>query len=408
MKSPTREILNSAFNAGIRWFSRFFKKATAFKAFLLAFFAFLVIFIFLPTREILIKLNVFEPHFEAQKHLEEEKKLPFFPQPFEAKSIYVTGFVAGDKKRMSDLIDLVKKTELNSVVIDIKDWTGKIFFKTENSALNRLGAFNIIIPDLPLLLEDLHKEGIYAIARIAVFQDDSLAQKRPDLALKNKTNGKIWRDYKKIAWLDPSSIEVQDYNIEIALTAAKLGFDEVNFDYIRFPSDGAMTNVVYPFWDAKEEKHQVIKNFFERINSKLKPLGIIMSADLFGLTTWRDDDMNIGQRIIDAAPYFDYISPMVYPSHYPTGFQNFKNPADHPYEIIYESLVRGQNKLTEFASNNQTSVAFLRPWLQDFDLGAAYDGKMVKLEKKAVYDAKAFGWLLWNSANNYTIEGLER
>lgn len=375
-----------------------------------AIFSFLLILflisVFFPARKILIKLAGFEPQKEAQ-NVEPKKVRPVFSQPFEAKGIYITSFTAGDKKRMSELTALIKKTELNAIIIDIKDWGGQIVFKTENPELNRPGTFDIRISDIGGLLERLHDENIYAIARVAVFQDNSLAVKRPDLALKSKKTGKIWRDFKKIAWLDPASLEVQDYNIALAIEAARLGFDEVNFDYIRFPSDGAMADAIYPFWDGKTPKHEVMKNFFQRASFELKPLKIIISADFFGLTTWRDDDMNIGQRLIDAAGYFDYISPMVYPSHYPAGFQNFKNPAAHPYEIIFESLMKGQSKLTEFASSNHVSAALLRPWLQDFDLGAVYDDKMVRLEKKAVYDAKSFGWILWNASNKYTVDALD-
>ncbi len=220
------------------------------------------------------------------------------------------------------------------------------------------------------------------------------------MALKRKDGG-LWRDFKGLSWLDPASREVWDYNVEIAKEAARVGFDEINLDYIRFPSDGDTVNIVYPVWDYKTPKREVIRQFFEYFNQKVKPMGVFISADLFGLTLTSTSDLNIGQWLEDAALYFDYICPMVYPSHYPEGYEGYENPALYPYEVIYKALMIGRERL-EIAS----VPAKLRPWLQDFDLGAYYDAEMVNLEKRAVYEAGAYGWLLWNPRNVYTEEAL--
>jgi len=231
--------------------------------------------------------------------------------------------------------------------------------------------------------------------------DDFLARKRTDLALKTK-DGHLWYDFKGLHWVDPASQEVWDYNIELAKEAIRAGFDEINLDYIRFPSDGDTSLIVYPFWDYKTSKKEIIRQFFEYFNQKIKPFGVFISADLFGLTLTSENDLNIGQWLEDAALYFDYICPMVYPSHYPEGYEGYENPAIFPYEVIYKALRIGMERL-EIAS----ASAKLRPWLQDFDLGAHYDAEMVNLEKRAVYDSGAFGWLLWNPKNVYTEEALE-
>jgi hypothetical protein len=140
----------------------------------------------------------------------------------------------------------------------------------------------------------------------------------------------------------------------------------------------------------------------------MKPLGIPISADLFGLTLTSTNDLGIGQWLEYAAPNFDYLCPMVYPSHYAPMFLGFENPAQHPYEVIYEGLIKGNERIVSLSvAFPEKSMAKLRPWLQDFDMGAIYDGRMIGLQKKAVYDANGFGWLLWNPKNIYTEEGLE-
>jgi hypothetical protein len=326
-------------------------------------------------------------------------------EPIRAKGVYVT-FRTAANHRMDEIIDLIEKTELNSVVIDIKDYTGRIPFQTESDLVHEIGSEKIFIKDIRGLIENLHKEGIYSVARIAVFEDNYLPREKPELALKNSSGG-LWYDNNGLTWLDPASKEVWDYTIAIAKEATKVGFDEINLDYIRFPSDGATALIKYPFWNKETEKTEVVRSFFEYFNSRIKPLGVFISADLFGLTLTSTNDLNIGQWLEYAAPYFDYICPMVYPSHYPVGFEGFENPAAHPYEVIYDGLTKGMERLASISvSNPNTAVAKLRPWLQDFNMGAIYDARMIELQKKAVYDAGADGWLLWNPKNYYTESGL--
>ncbi len=328
------------------------------------------------------------------------------PEPFPVKGIYVTFRTAG-MDRINELIDLIKTTELNTIVIDLKDYTGRIPFETRSDIIKKIGSEKIFIKDIKGLIEKLHKENIYAIARIAVFEDNYLSRERTDLALK-RAGGSIWEDDNNLAWVDPASQEVWDYNLEIAKEAIKIGFDEINFDYIRFPSDGNTANIIYPFWDNKTPQKEIIKQFFEYISQRLEPLGAPISADLFGLTMSSTNDLGIGQWLEYAVQYFDYVCPMVYPSHYPPNFLDFENPAQYPYEVIFAELKKGNERIASLsASNPDLELAKLRPWLQDFDMGAIYDGKMIELQKKATDDAGGFGWLLWNPRNIYTEEGLE-
>ena len=324
------------------------------------------------------------------------------PARIENKGIYLTGYTAGNKIRRSALVDIIERTELNSVVIDIKDYSGLIFFDTDIPLVNQVGSEDVRIPDLADWLAELKQKGIYTIARITVFQDPYLAEALPEIALKSKAGG-LWRDYKGLAWVDPTQKLVWQYNVDLAKAAIEIGFDEINFDYVRFPSDGNIRQIVYANLsdDSFNGKSEVMKQFYNYLAAQLEFYPALTSADLFGMVLWRNDGLNIGQRLEDAAGNFDFISPMVYPSHYPAGFENFANPAEHPYEIIYRSLIRGQKIMEQSGSQ-------LRPWLQDFDLGTVYTPELINLEKQAAYDAGSHGWLMWNASNYYTEGGFAK
>jgi hypothetical protein len=295
------------------------------------------------------------------------------------------------------LITLVKNTELNSVVIDIKDYSGEIAFRAR-------------VPDMKEFIQKLHDNGIYVIGRVAVFQDTYFVKKRPDLAVTNKSNSEVWRDHKGISWIDPGSRQYWDYIISIAKEAHDIGFDEINFDYIRYPSDGNMQNISYP--ESKDmPKSEVIKQFFSYLHDHLQGTGLVISADLFGLTTSAKDDMGIGQILENALPYFDFIDPMVYPSHFASGFQGFSDPEAHPYEVVQYSMQSAIERVEFLASttgqNKEVYKNKLRPWLQDFGLRQDYGPTEVRAEIKATYDVGLSSWLLWSASNKYTIGALE-
>ncbi len=329
------------------------------------------------------------------------------------KGIYVSAATAGASKRFAQLVDLVDRTELNAMVIDVKDGNGAIAFAPTTAALKPYAAAKPEIGELSAFTKPLHEKGIYLIARVFVFQDPWLVEKRPELAVKRQGGG-VWRDRRGTPWLDPASREVWKYNAAIAREAYAGGFDEVQFDYIRFLSDGHMASAVYPAYDGKTAKADVIRSFFAYMDAELREKsGIPISADLFGLTMWaHDSDLNIGQKLDNAARHFDFVSPMVYPSHYPTGFEGFANPADHPYEVVHDNLVKGEKVFDALRQEDlalreknpalSLKIAGVRPWLQDFDLGADYTPDMVKAQMKASVDGGAGGWIFWNARNVYT------
>lgn len=312
----------------------------------------------------------------------------------EARGLYVSSWVAGTK-RFQEIVNGVAGSALNTLVIDFKDSSGKVGCDSAVPMVAEIGAKERRIRDLDGVLQTCRDRKIHTVARIAVFQDPVLARAKPELAIR-APDGSIWGDRKGLSWVDPASRVVWDYNVALAKEAAARGFDEVQFDYVRFPTDGRMTGLVYPVWKRDVPKHEVIRRFFEHLDRELRPVDVLVSADIFGLTVLAEDDLNIGQRIEDLAPYVDYLCPMVYPSHFPPGYLGFQNPAAQPYRVIYDSCVRGLERI-------KGQRAKLRPWIQDFDLGAVYDDRMVREQIQALRDAGAFGFCSWNARNVYSL-----
>jgi hypothetical protein len=351
---------------------------------------------------------------------------PLANPPESIKAVYFTGWSAGLKRRVDYLVDLSKTTAVNAVVIDIKDYSGFIAYRIGMPEANKYGAVRVMFRDIDGLVDRLHREGIYVIARITCFQDPVLAAARPDLAVHRLskmpqdrrgplTKESLWLDRKGLAWIDPASRPAWDYLVSIAKDALGHGVDEVNFDYIRFPSDGNLKDMYTPNWDGKTPKHEVIRSFFHYLRHELPDARI--SADLFGLATVNTDDLGIGQVIEDAYASFDYVCPMVYPSHFARKFLGFPNPAARPYEVVNYSVKHAAERLDEFANPKPQppgappiKAAKLRPWLQDFNMGAKYDAQAVRAEIKAVEDAlgdQFAGYMIWNPSNVYTRQALK-
>jgi hypothetical protein len=316
--------------------------------------------------------------------------------PKEVHGIYMTSWIASSQSLRSKLVAFVDSSEINSVVIDIKDYTGKIAFETDDSVIRDMGSSEKRIADIREFIEELHRKNIYVIGRVAVFQDVYATKKKPDLAVQKKGGG-IWHDRKGLSFIDPGATEYWNYIVHVSRASEAVGFDEINYDYIRFPSDGQISLAIYPY-SGKREKQIVLEDFFKYLRKELSNLGIPTSADLFGLTTWIEDDLGIGQVMERAAPHFDFIAPMVYPSHYSAGFNGYKNPAAHPYDVIKVSLDKAVERLKKIGQDPQK----LRPWIQDFDLGADYGVKEILAQKKAVYDAGLVSWMSWDPGNHYT------
>lgn len=329
-------------------------------------------------------------------------KVTHIKTPKEVKALYMSNWVAGNVKLRSNLVKIIDETELNAVVIDIKDYTGRIGFLVQDEKLREIGSAVNRVPDIKEFIGLLHDKGIYVIGRISTFQDSYLVHKKPDYAVKNRA-GEVWKDYKGVSWLDAGSPEVWEYISRIGDEAYSVGFDELNFDYIRFPSDGDMTDIVYTYSEGKS-KSQTLDEFFNYLDKYFHEKKIPISADLFGMTTTNKDDLGIGQILESALKHFDFVSPMVYPSHYPKNFMGFSVPAEKPYEVVYYAMSKG----VERAKLASTTPYKLRPWLQDFSIGRTpYNADMVRAQIKATYDSGLNSWLLWNASNRYTVSALE-
>lgn len=348
---------------------------------------------------------------QAAASADDEPAVRHLPMPSEVRGLYLTSSTAGSKELRTNIIAYAKRNDLNAAVIDLKNSDGSLAFVPRRESLRPYAADKIVIKDLDGILEEMRQSGLYRIARIFVFQDPVYARANPDQAVL-RPDGKLWADRKGVVWVDPASKKAWRYNAEIAREAYERGFDEVQFDYIRFPSDGNMSTVRYSKYDGAAPMRTVIGEFFRYMHRELETKGIPVSYDLFGFVTWHTHDLSIGQMLVDALPYGTAISAMVYPSHYPPGTLGFANPAAHPYEIVADSL-RKANELydqrdQECAENVPSPIlpcgarlAHHRPWLQAFDLGAEYTPEMIRAQIRAARENGAKGWLLWNARNVY-------
>lgn len=323
--------------------------------------------------------------------------------PEYVKALYVSGWVAGSDVFFNSIVKIINETELNAIVIDIKDSTGRVSFNTNDPEIQKLGSSESRIKNIRALTSFLHSKNIYIIGRISVFQDPYLTKIKPEWAIKRISDGGVWKDKKGLSFLNPTDKNVHKYILSIALDSYKSGFDEINFDYIRYPSDGNIKDINYNLASG-ETRSDNMEKFFKYLSEEIKKVdNVPISADVFGLTTEGVDDMGIGQIWEKTIPYFDFISPMVYPSHYPSGYLAYKNPALYPYEVINKALKSAVIK----TKNVNQNIAKIRPWLQDFDMGATYTKEMILAEIKAVYDNGLSSWMLWNPSNKYTPSALK-
>lgn len=315
--------------------------------------------------------------------------------PDYVKGIYLTAYSAGNDEFRSHILEQMKDSRINTVVIDIKDYSGYILYDSQIEEVQNIEAKHNRIHNTENVIKEFHDQGIYVIARQTVFQDPALAKNRPDLAIKTK-NGNTWYDSSGLAWVDPAKTEVWDYNLKIAKEAISLGFDEINFDYMRYPSDGSIGNISYNIPEG-ETRVSMLDKFFKYLSDNLTGLAPI-SIDTFGLVmdhTDDDYDLGIGQRLDRVVEYFDYVCPMMYPSHYPLTYLGFSNSAEHPYDVIAYGLEIS-------SSTSRSSRATIRPWMQAFNLRAVYDETRVNDQARAAEESDTTsGWLLWNARNYY-------
>ncbi len=321
--------------------------------------------------------------------------------PFTPRALYLSVYGIGSRILRESALRLIEETELNALVIDVKGDRGIFPYKSSVPLVSEVGSQKVItVKDMRSLMKSLKEKGVYTIARIVVFKDDPLALARPDLAVRTQ-GGALWRDRENLAWVDPSRKEVWNYNIDIAIEAARYGFDEIQFDYVRFP-DATGLNFSVP--NTEEERIRSITGFLLEAKKRLAPYNVFLAADIFGYVSWNLNDTKIGQRLEDLASDVDYLSLMLYPSGFQFGIPGYRNPVAHPHEIVYLSLKRAQ------ARTHLPSIRF-RPWLQAFR-DYAFDkrhftGKEIGEQISAAEEFGSQGWMLWNPRNAYSRDGLK-
>ncbi|QQG37910.1 MAG: hypothetical protein HYS26_04780 [Candidatus Kaiserbacteria bacterium] len=349
------------------------------------------------------------------------------PTPAAVKAVYMSQCAAGTPSFRENLTKLIDETELNSIVIDIRDYTGRIAFPTENPVLKDMVSDECGANDMKEFVEGLHEKGIYVIGRITVFQNPYYTKIHPDEAVQKKcpstssgTSCGVWKDRKGLAFVDVGAKPYWDTVVELSKESYAIGFDELNFDYIRFPSDGPMAEADYT-WSKGKTKSEALEEFYKYLHERLQPLGVVMSADLFGYVTVHVDDLGIGQLLERALPYFDYISPMVYPSHYNKGFAGLSDVNSDPYKVVYASMIEAVRR-TRATTTSIASFAYsrigtstpavyakpaydaqrMRPWLQDFDYPVDYTPQMVRDQIRANEAAGLDSYMFWDPANKYS------
>lgn len=317
--------------------------------------------------------------------------------PITPHALYLSFWGVGTAAVREPVLRLTANTPINAVVIDVKGDMGYVCYRTTVATATDIGAEKIItVPDIHALLDRLHKQGIYTIARIVTFKDNKLGTARPTLAVHQ--NGKIFKDREGLTWCDPFLADVRTYNIDLAVDAAQAGFDEIQFDYVRFPD---ARGVEFSQPDTVVSRPKAITAFLTEARDRLVPFNVFLAADVFGYICWNQGDTGIGQDINNLGTVLDYISPMLYPSGFMHGIPNYRDPVAHPYEIVRFSLDRARER-------TKLDAVRFRPWLQAF-ADYAFDKrqfgeKEIQAQIRAAQGFGSDGWILWNPRNLYSAE----
>lgn len=316
--------------------------------------------------------------------------------PDVVRAAYMTSCIASGAGLRAPMLKLLEDSSLNALVIDVKDYTGYISVDLGNPNFPT-GGKSCLVKDMHEFLAELGAKGIYRIARVAVMQDPYYADHHPNEAVKRKDNGGIWKDNKGLAFVDPSSKDFWKYIRDVSVAAYDAGFDEVNFDYVRFPTDGNLANMSFAH-NSSTTKQMVMKTFFTYIGEEMRSRKIPTSVDIFGMVTTASDDLGIGQYLEDILPHFDFVAPMVYPSHYPKGFNNWKDPNTVPGPLT--EFVMG--KAVERAKAKGFGPEKYRTWIQDFNYGKIYTAADVRAEINSSVKVGVKSYMAWDPSNRYT------
>ncbi len=318
-------------------------------------------------------------------------------RPIKVKALYLTFWGASNNsKTLKKILDIIEKTEVNAVVVDVKNEYGATSFYTKFQQANSYGAHkNRTNRNIQKFIKTMKDRDIYTIARIVTFKDELQAANNPDYAIKRDDNGSIWRNHDNMAWVDPFDVRSHNYTISIAEEAAKVGFDEINFDYIRFP---AKSGLRFAKKNTQENRIKTLGEFLDEAQDRLRKYGVFISVDTYGNICWSKDDNGIGQTVTGLAAHADYLAPMLYPSGFSSGSFYFKYPAEHPYAVIYRSIKNIKDRI---------DTKRVRPWLQYFKdythKRRPYKKFEVQEQIRAADNIKTNGWMMWSPSSKYHI-----
>lgn len=326
------------------------------------------------------------------------------PDPI-IRGLYVNRFASQSKGRMIKLIAMADSTEVNAFVIDVKDEFGLNYRSSDPLVMKNQGT-STMVPNMKALLDTIRAHGILPIARIVVFKDSVTARLNPGNTIR-KPDGSVWRDKKGLTWVNPYANSIWEYNFRVAEEAVKLGFGEVQFDYIRFPEPyKSLPQQVFPEQNGRT-KSSALAEFLQTANRRLDKLGVRTTADIFGLVTTVNGALEVGQAWEPLAKSVDVLLPMTYPSHYPHGSFGVRLPNAEPYKIQYAAILRAKQRNDAIGIKGER----VRPWIQAFSLGPpTYGAAEIEAQKKGIYDAGYDGWVLWHPGSRYEpyLGGLEK
>lgn len=331
--------------------------------------------------------------------------------PYEVKGVYMTGYTAGGGKKFNDILELLENSELNAVVIDVKEDKGDITYRSNIPLVHEIKSDHTrYISDIDRILELLKEKNIYTIARVVSFKDPYLAVAKQEWALQRKEGG-VWKDNKGVMWVDPYREEIWDYNLAVAIEVAQKGFDEIQLDYVRFPENGKKVDAEVEYYQAGNvTKAEKIRDYIRYVKQKLEPYNVFLSADVFGLVPTVSDDMGIGQQWELITVEVDYISPMMYPSHYAKYTYGVPLPDKEPYKIIRGGILDAQKKDAALIAQGK-KTAVIRPWYQDFTASylpkgewITYTGEEVLAQVRAGRELGITSFMLWDAGNTYSAD----
>ena len=314
------------------------------------------------------------------------------------RALYVNRFAAQSTRKMKKIIGFADSTEINALVIDVKDEFG-LNYNSDDPSVQKNGGTQTKVSNMKTLVDTLNAHNILPIARIVVFKDSVAARNNPNSTIR-RADGSIWRDHEGLAWVNPHAKAIWDYNIRVAEEAIRMGFGEVQFDYIRFPEPyKSLPPQVFPESNGRG-KTETLSEFLKEAKSRIDKLGVRTTADIFGLVSTVGGALEVGQRWEPMVRAVDVVLPMVYPSHYPRGSFGIARPNAAPYDIIHIAISRGRVRTEALGLKGER----VRPWLQAFTLGAPkYGAAEIEAQKRAVYDAGYEGWVLWHPGSTYDI-----